>query len=158
MLVCNPPRLGGDHNQLGSQIERPETGSFIAATALYHIYGPTTNYWNTLFWVMCICSEVNYISDVFPVYVFGEFSLGKFVGKFSNAVRNWRCCWKQKLSLNGWLPKESSRARFVRCWGLSAQDPLVKTWHNHPRIPNDLWIVAWLSWLITLCKDILDWE
>lgn len=110
--------------------------------------------------------EVNYISDVFPVYVFGGFSLGKLVGKFSNAVRNWRYCWKQKLSLNGWLPKESSRARrsLLRS---SGQDPLknIQNHQNHPRIPNDLWLglVDWLHYAKILwignssvwCRDVV---
>lgn len=45
--------------------------------------------------------------------------------------------------------------RGVRCWGLSGQDPL-KHIHHHPRIPNDLWLVAWFGWSITQCKDVLD--
>ena len=124
MLVCNPP---GDHNQLGSQIERPERGSFIAATALNHIHGPTTIEtlcfgWCVFVWMFFSPLGVDEGPWVFsqrlivfqmssPYMCLEGFSLGKLVGKFSNAVRNWRYCWKQKLSLNGWLPKESSRAR-----------------------------------------------
>lgn len=174
MLVCNPPRLGGDHNQLPRQSNRKARDRFIHSCdcimfiiliqlLLKHFgFG-----WCVFVWMFFsplgvdegpwVFSQRLIIFQMSSVYMCLEgFSLGKLEGKFSNAVRNWRCCWKQKLSLNGWLPKESSRARrsLLRS---SGQDPL-KNIHNHPRIPNDLWLVAWLGWLITLCKDVLDWE